>query len=475
MSDMPSEEFRRLGHEVVDWIADYLRDPRAFPVTTQAQPGNLRASLPPSAPETGEPMERILADFREQVVPGATLWNHPNFHGYFSVSSSGPGILAEALIATLNINGMVWKSSPAATELEQVVLDWLRQWLGLPQGYFSLMYDTASLSTIHALLAARAKADPEARSQGATPRFTVYTSEQAHSSVEKGAMALGFGQQNVRKIGLDAQYRMRVDLLEQAIAADRAAGLQPCCVVATTGTTATSSIDPIAAIAAVCERESLWLHVDAAYGGFAAMVPEHRHLLNGIERADSIVTNPHKWLFTPQDCSVLFLREADKAALRSALSLVPEYLRTNEDSQVVNLMDYSMALGRRFRALKLWFIMRYFGRDGVAAIHRSQLAMAQDLVRWIEADTRFEVCAPVPLGLVCFRLRAPDDRNRALMDRLNATGRVFFSHNVLDGKFVLRWAIGNIHTTAADLAAEWDLIRATAAALEPEPSAGIEA
>ncbi|MBI4910686.1 MAG: aminotransferase class V-fold PLP-dependent enzyme [Acidobacteria bacterium] len=464
MPDMPSQEFRRLGHEVIDWIADYLRDPRAFPVTTQALPGELKARLPASPPIAGEPMDQILADFRDLIVPGATLWNHPRFHGYFSVSSSGPGILAEALIATLNLNGMVWKSSPAATELEQVVLDWLRQWLGLPESFFGMMYDTASLSTVHALLAARAKADPAMRTLGAAPGFVVYTSEQAHSSVEKGAMALGFGQQNVRKIGLDSQYRLRVDLLEQAIHADRMAGLRPCCVVATTGTTATTSIDPVAAIADVCRRETLWLHVDAAYGGFAAMVPEHRHLLDGIERADSIVTNPHKWLFTPQDCSILYLRHKD--ALRGALSLVPEYLRTAEDSQVVNYMDYTMALGRRFRALKLWFVMRYFGRERVAAIHREQLALAQTLTRWIEADPRFEVSAPVPLGLVCFRLRASNEHNQQLINRLNATGQVFFTHNVLDGKFVLRWAIGNIHTTEADLTTEWDLIRSTAAGLE---------
>jgi aromatic-L-amino-acid decarboxylase len=326
-----------------------------------------------------------------------------------------------------------------------------------------MIHDTASLSTIHAILAARAKADPAARAMGAAPGLVLYTSEHAHSSVEKGALALGLGQQGVRKIGLDSACRMRPDLLEQAIAADRAAGKRPFCVVATTGTTATAAIDPVAAIADICERERLWLHIDAAYGGFATLVPECRHLFDGCERADSLVTNPHKWLLTPCDCSVLYLREPE--ILRGALSLVPEYLRTSADSQAVNFMDYGMALGRRFRALKMWFVMRYFGRERMEAILRAQLALTESIARRIENDARFEIAAPVSLTLVCFRLRGGNDLNQQLLDSLNATGRAFFSHNILDGKLVLRWAIGNIHTTPADIDSEWNEIQTIAAGL----------
>ncbi|MCC6368082.1 MAG: amino acid decarboxylase [Bryobacterales bacterium] len=460
LRDMPPEDFRRAGHEVIDWIADYLRDPRQFPVLPDTHPGQLTGLLPASAPEHGEPMERILEDFRKLILPHSTLWNHPLFFSYFSVSSSGPGILAETLTAALNMNGMLWKSSPAVTELEQVTLGWLREWLRLPESFFGIIHDTASLSTFHAILAARMFADPDIRERGASPGFVLYTSEHAHSSVEKGALALGIGQRYVRKISSDEAFRMRPDALRQAIAADRAAGLRPFCAVATVGTTSTTSVDPVAAIADICEEENIWLHVDAAYGGHAAILPEYGHYLEGAARAHSLVINPHKWLFTPIDLSAFYTRYPQ--ALRGALSLVPEYLRTPDDPLILNYMDYGVALGRRFRALKLWFVMRYFGRESIAALIRNHIRMTQDLARLIEADARFELCAPVPMSLICFRLRGPDEATRTLLEKLNQTHSAFFSHTALHDRFVMRWAIGNIHTTWEDIVKTWNLVQSLA-------------
>ncbi len=455
--DMPAEEFRRFGHEVVDWIADYLTDPGQMRVFPPFSPGHLVDALPASGPGEGEPMERILADFRDLIVPHCTLWNHPRFFSYFSVSSSGPGILAEALIATLNMNGMLWRSSPAATELEQVTLGWLREWLGLPERFFGMIHDTASTSTFHAILAARAMAEPESRERGSAPGLVLYTSEQAHSSVEKGALALGIGRQNVRRIPCDAAFQMRPEALGEAIGSDRAAALRPFCVVATVGTTATTAIDPVPAIADICEREGLWLHVDAAYGGHLGLLPERRHVLAGCDRAQSFVVNPHKWLFTPIDLSAFYTTRPD--VLRGALSLVPEYLRSADDPRAINFMDYGVPLGRRFRSLKLWFVMRYFGRNHIAAIIRHHLELARYFADQVAADDRFELCAPVPMSLVCFRLRDSDEANRRLFDRLNASGEGFFSHNVLEGRFVLRFALGNIHQRRPDVDAVWKLIR----------------
>lgn len=456
--DMPAEEFRRLGHQVVDWIADYLEDPRRHPVLPSCAPGDLAAALPASAPEHGETMEQILADFERQIVPASTLWNHPRFFSFFSVSTSGPGILAEALIAGLNMNGMLWKSSPAVTELEQVTMGWLRQWMGLPESFFGMIHDTASTSTLHAILAARAWADPGQREHGARPGMVLYTSEQAHSSVEKGALALGIGQQHVRKIAVDDAFRMRPDRLQAAIAQDRAAGLTPFCAVATVGTTSTTSIDPVPAIADICEREKLWLHVDAAYGGHAAVVPEYRHYLAGCERADSFVVNPHKWLFTPIDLSAFYTRHPE--VLRGALSLVPAYLRSDADPRIVNLMDYAVPLGRRFRALKLWFVMRYFGRERIAALIDGHIRMAQTLAAAVAADSRFELAAPTPYSLVCFRLRAGDDATQNLLRRVDESHQVFLSQTVLNGRLTIRFAIGNIHTTEQDVLQSWRQIQA---------------
>jgi aromatic-L-amino-acid decarboxylase len=461
MSDMPREEFRQAGHEVIDWIADYLDGVRDFPVLPAIQPGDLRASLPASAPDDGEPIDRILEDFRELIVPANTHWNHPRFHAYFSVSASAPGILAEALTAALNVNGMVWKSSPACTELEQIVLAWLRQWLGLPDSFFGIVYDTASTSTLHGLAAAREFVDPESRTRGMRADLTVYTSEHAHSSVEKGAIALGFGQENVRKIPVDDQFRMKPDMLDQAMRTDAASGKRPCCVVPTTGTTSTSSIDPVPEVVGIASRFGAWIHVDGAYGGTAAIVPELRHVLAGADRAHSLVVNPHKWLFTPIDFSAFYTSRPD--ILRRAFSLVPEYLRTAEDSRALNLMDYGVPLGRRFRALKLWFVMRYFGRTRAAGMVRCHVEWARELARWISDDSRFELAAPVPLSLVCFRLRGSDDQNRELMNRVNETGGAFLSHTVLNGKFVIRFAIGNLRTTREDIRQVWETIQTEAA------------
>jgi aromatic-L-amino-acid decarboxylase len=453
---MTPQQFRTFGYEVVDWIANYLETNRELPVLPNRQPGELIDSLPVSAPDRGESMDGILRDFRELILPAVTHWNHPRFFAYFAVSSSMPGILAEMLSAALNVNGMLWKSCPAATELEQVTLSWLRQWLGLPDEFFGIIYDTASISTMHAIAAAKHRADPEARRRGSDGTLTLYTSEQSHSSVEKGALTLGIGQENVRAIPVDREFRMRPEALQNAIERDIAAGKKPFCVVATVGTTSTSSIDPVAAIADVAERYGLWLHVDGAYGGSAAVVPELQSVLDGAARAHSIVVNPHKWLFTPIDVSVLYTREPD--TLRQAFSLVPEYLKTAEDPRMVNFMDYGIQLGRRFRALKLWFVFRYFGRDGLVQIIRNHVQWAQDLAGIIRAHPSFEVSAPVPLSLICFRYRGTDQQNRELLERINLSGKAFLSHTVLDGRFVIRLAIGNIATTWEDLLAVWNFI-----------------
>lgn len=454
---MSPEEFRRFAHESVDWIADYLSHPERYPVLSKMEPGELVDALPRRGPEQGEPMERLLEDFESLIVPAITHWNHPGFMAYFANTAPGPGIIAELLSASLNANAMLWKTSPAATELEQVVLDWLRQWMGLPDGTFGIIFDTASTSSMHAIAAARELADPEARTLGASRGLTLYCSEEAHSSIEKGAMAIGIGQRNVRKIGTDAEFRMRPDALAAAVEADLAAGLRPFCVVATVGTTSTTSIDPVPAIADIAARHRLWLHVDAAYAGAAAIVPEFRHIMDGVERADSVVMNPHKWFFTPFDLSAFYTRRPD--ILRRAFSLVPEYLRTAEDGRAVNYMNYGVPLGRRFRALKLWFVMRYYGREKMADAIRAQIGWAQELAAAVDADPNFERTAPTPLSVVCFRYKGTDDENRRLLEAVNASGEFFLSHTVLRGKFTLHLAIGNMGTTREHVMGAWEMVR----------------
>jgi aromatic-L-amino-acid decarboxylase len=461
--DLSAEQFRQYGHEVVDWIADYLHTTRDYPVMPRMQPGDLVDALPASAPEQGEPMERILEDFKSLIVPALNHWNHPRFHAYFSVSASGAGILGEMLASAVNVNGMLWKSCPAAVELEQVVMSWLRQWLSLPPEFFGIIHDSASSSTLHAIGAARAVADPQLRTRGGAPDLVLYCSEFAHSSVEKGALSLGMGRDNVRKIGLDDQFRMRADLLQAAIDEDRRAGKHPFCVVSSVGTTAVTSVDPVEAVQDIADREGLWHHIDGAYGGVAAMLPENQWMLKGAERADSLVVNPHKWLFTPIDLSAFFCRRPE--ALREAYSLVPAYLASADNPRAVNLMDYRIPLGSRFRALKLWFVMRSFGHERVMSIVRSHLQWAAELAREIAADPRFEVLAPVFMSLVCFRFKGTDDQNRRLLELLNASGVAFSSGNVLNGKFGLRIAIGNLKTTREDVFLVWETVRKLAGEL----------
>lgn len=456
---MQSEEFRAAAHQAVDWIADYLRDVRDYPVVPSVKPGDLIRQLPTSGPEQGEPIERVLRDFRELIVPGTTHWNHPRFFGYFSNSASGPGILGELLAAALNANHMVWKSGPAATELEQVTLGWLRQWLGLPEEFFGLIHDTASTSTMHAVIAAREAAVAEARLTGDFPRLVLYTSEHANLSVDRAALAAGVGLHNIRHITIDDAFRMRAELLAAAIEEDLEAGKKPFCVVPTLGTTSSASVDPLAAVAEVAQRYGLWLHVDAAYAGPAAILEEHRHILNGAALADSLVLNPHKWLFTPMDLSVLYTRRPEVFARALSLEETPAYLKNTREESAVNFSDYSVALGRRFRSLKLWFVFRTYGREGIARILRDQIRMAQGLGKWIENDPRFELSAPIEFSLVCFRLKGGDQPNRDLLERINATGHAFLTGTTLKGKFVLRVAIGNIGTSDEDIASTWAKIR----------------
>jgi len=438
-------------------MADYLAHAGSYPVLPHMKPGGLTDALPRCGPEHGEPMSVILADFREKIVPAATHWNHPGFMAYFAISASGPGILGEMLTAALNMNGMLWKTSPAVVELEQVTLDWLRHWMGLPDGLFGITFDTASTSSMHAIAAAREMVAPEVRTEGGGSGLVIYTSEQSHSSIEKGAIAIGIGQKNVRKIPVDAEYRMRPEALAAAIEQDRGAGLRPFCAVATVGTTSTTSVDPVEQIAPIAERHGLWLHVDAAYAGIAALLPDLQHVLRGCERADSLVTNPHKWLFTPVDISVLYTRRPD--ILRRAFSLVPEYLQTAEDPRATNFMDYGVPLGHRFRALKLWFVLRYYGREGLADMIRKQIGWAQELAGQIDAHPNFERTAPTHFSTVCFRHRGTDDENRQILERVNASGEIFLSHTVLRGQYSLRLAIGNMGTTRRHVQRAWDLIQ----------------
>jgi aromatic-L-amino-acid decarboxylase len=447
-------------------VADYLAHSDRYPVLARVKPGELTDALPACGPERGEPMADIFADFEKLIMPAVTHWNHPGFMGYFAISASPPGVLAELLSAALNVNGMLWKSCPAVTELEQVTLRWLRQWTGLPEDWFGVIYDTASVATMHGIAAAREAADPESRAHGTSRGLVMYTSEQAHSSIEKGAMAVGIGQNNVRHVPVDAAFRMRPGALAEMIERDLAAGLRPFCVGATVGTTSTTSVDPVAAIADICERHKIWLHVDASYAGSAAIMPEFRWAFEGCERADSMVTNPHKWLLTPVDCSVFYTRHPE--ILRRAFSLVPDILQSAEGPRAVNLMDYGVPLGRRFRALKLWFVMRSYGREGLAAVLREHVRLARELTREIESDKRFEITAPTLFSAVCFRYKGTDAENRRIQEQVNASGEAFITGTVLHGKFTLRAAIGNLATTEANVRRMWELARA---AVEPSAAA----
>jgi aromatic-L-amino-acid decarboxylase len=463
------KDFREQAHRLADWIADYLENPERFPVLSRARPGDIRDALPAGAPEHGEGFDAIFADFERILLPGITHWNHPGFFAYFAISASAPGVLAEFLSAALNQQAMLWRTSPAATELEEVALRWLRRLIGLPDGFEGVIYDTASVSTLHALAAAREAAVPDVRAAGLAGRTAikgvrVYCSEHAHSSVDKSVILLGLGHEALVRIPADAEFRMRPELLARAIADDRAAGLIPIAVVATVGSTSSTSIDPVDAIAAICGHERVWLHVDAAYAGVAAMVPGYEWILRGAGQADSLVVNPHKWLFTPFDLSVLYCRRMD--LVRQAFALTPEYLKTSEgQAGVRNLMDTGIQLGRRFRALKLWMILRHFGAEGLRHHLAEHMRLARLFAEWVDGSAIFERVAPVPFSVVCFRLRgdAPDETHQRLLDSINASGEVFLSHTRLDGRYVFRLAIGNLNTTERHVARAWELLNSAAA------------
>jgi aromatic-L-amino-acid decarboxylase len=476
-----TDDFRTRFDRVGAWISDYYRETRTYPVLSRNAPGDVTRALPAQAPQDPESFDAIFADFERIIVPGITHWNHPRFFAYFAISAAPITVLAEALAGALDVNAMLWRTSPAATELEEVTLGWLREMLGLPSAFSGIIYDTASISGFTALAAARESLGLDIRTRGLAgrpdlPALRVYLTEHTHSHIERAAIALGVGRDNVVKIPCDRNYAMDARALAARIDADVARGMRPMCVAATVGTTSSTASDPLGAIAAVTRQRHVWLHVDAAYAGPAAILPEFRWLLDGASAADSIVLNPHKWLFVPIDLSVLYVR--DMPLLRRTFSLVADYLITPE-SGVRNYMDYGLQLGRRFRALKLWFAMRAYGVRGLQSVLRHHIALGQELARWIQAEPQWEIAAPHPLSVVCFRHRPPDAgdadldaHNVAIMDAVNATGEVYLSHTKLDGRVVLRIAIGNERTTRDDVALAWELLRKHAGASAPAQSVG---
>lgn len=468
MSDLSLDVFRAAMRRASERIATYLETIESRPVRPPIEPGTVAAALPDAPPIEAEALDVILDDYERLIEPNVTHWNHPGFLAYFSSTGSMPGILGETLAAGLSVNGMLWRTAPAAVELELRVCRWLRDMVGLPADFHGHINDTASISTMLSLAVARARAVPDAREAGLTgrnlPKLLVYTSEQAHSSVDKAAITLGLGLDQVRHVPTDDGFRMNPDALARMIAEDRAAGHQPIAVVATIGTTSTTSIDPVEAVADIADAEGLWFHVDAAWAGSAAVCADYRHLFAGWERADSVVINPHKWLFVPMDCSVLFVRDVD--ALRAAFALVPEYLTTAERATTVDLMDFGPQLGRRFRALKLWFVIRAFGVEGLAAVIREHIRLGQGIAARVDSDPDFERSAPTPFSTVCFRMIAPDldastlDRvNERLLDAVNADGRIFLSHTKLHDRYVLRFSVSNLRTEARHVDMAWELIR----------------
>ncbi len=454
---------------VTTWIERYLENPGRFPVLATSAPGDIAKQLPTSPPQDAESLDAILDDFERVLLPGVTHWNHPGFFAYFAITGSVPGVMAEMLTAALNVNAMLWKTSPAATELEERALDWLRQMLGLGPGWFGVINDTASTTTLYALAAAREAKGLEVRQRGMAgradlPVLRVYQSEHAHTVVHKAAITLGIGLENCVAIESDHAFRMKPEALQAAIDADRAAGRLPLAVVATVGTTSTASIDPVPAIADISENAGAWLHIDASYAGPAAIVPECRRIFDGVDRADSVVVNPHKWLFTPVDLSAMYTRRPD--ILKRAFTLVPDFLVTAEQDRVVNLMDYGVQLGRRFRALKLWMVIRAFGVRGLVDRLRAHMALAAEFASWVEADPDWVVAAPQMFSLVCFRYapaglspKEADEVNQRILDHVNASGRAYLSHTRLHGRIVLRLAIGNLRTQREHVAEAWRLLK----------------
>jgi aromatic-L-amino-acid decarboxylase len=473
VGDMPAEEFRRYGREVIDWIADYFQRIEEFPVLSRIEPGWLKENLPSAPPEQGDDFSAVLSDVDKLILPAVTHWNHPNFHGLFSTSTSSVGIFGEMLAAAFDMKAMLWRTSPASTELEDVTLDWLRQMMGLPDVFEGIIYDTASVSTMQAIATARERANVGVRERGMSgrddlPLMRVYASEHVHSSIDKAVITLGLGTRSLRKIECNDRFEMIAEKLDEAIAEDIEAGYLPICVIPTIGTTSSTSVDPVGTVADICVKYKVWMHVDAAYAGPAAIILENRPLFKGWERADSIVVNPHKWLFTPFDLSILYCR--DLSEMKLAFSLVPEYLKTSEQPSVKNGMDYGIQLGRRFRSLKLWFVIRYFGREGIIARLSEHMRLARLFASWVERSEIWEMMAPVPFALACFRACPPnandlDGLNEKLMNAVNATGKAYLSHTKLDGKFTLRLSVGSIRVEERHIIKVWELLNAELAAI----------
>lgn len=472
LGDMPIKEFRQNGYKLVDWIADYLKDIEKYPPLSQVNPGEILKRIPQTPPTNGEDIENVLADVDKILMDGITHWNHPGFMAYFNSTSSGPGILAELLTSALGANGMLWKTSPAFTELEKSMMNWFRQMVGLPENYWGIIYDTASTSSMHAIASAREQLDLGFREKGMAgrrnvPKLILYCSEHAHNSIDKGALTVGIGLDGIRKIPVNDKFEMVPEKLEDAINEDKQNGWLPFIVVATVGTTSTTSVDPVEAIADIAEKHNMWLHIDSAYAGVTAMIPEMKWITKGWDRADSLVINPHKWMFTPMDLSVYFTRKPE--TLKRAFSLSAEYLKTNQDSEVENLMDYGIQLGRRFRSLKLWFIIRYFGVDGLAERIKNHIKLAQEFKSWIETEKDFEIMAPVPFSTVCFRFNPrnlSEDKlnklNEDLLEKINQSGKIFLSHTKLNGKFVIRLTIGSIRHEKRHIVDAWEFIKSIA-------------
>jgi aromatic-L-amino-acid decarboxylase len=463
---MSAEEFRRCGREVIDWIADYYSAIESLPVRSQVKPGEIRAALPPEPPATGEPFDAMLRDVQQIVLPGLTHWQSPNFFAFFPANTSGPSILGELIASGLGVNGMLWATSPACTELETHVLDWLVGMLGLPAKFLSsgagggVIQDSASSAAVCAVLAARERATGGAANEtGCDGRLIAYTSTQAHSSIEKAVKIAGLGRKNLRLLDVDETFALRPDTLAEAIDSDRRDGKIPFFVSATIGTTSSNAIDPVQAIGKICHEAGVWLHVDAAMAGTAALCPEFRSIHTGLELADSYCFNPHKWMFTNFDCDCFYV--ADRAALIGALSIVPEYLRNQASASgtVIDYRDWQVPLGRRFRALKLWFVIRHYGVEGLRAHIRAHIALAQAFAGWVREDDRFELAAPAPLNLVCFRHRGGDAANQALLDRLNDSGDLYLTHTRLADRLTLRLCVGQTHTERRHVERAWRRIR----------------
>jgi Glutamate decarboxylase and related PLP-dependent proteins len=480
LGDTSPEEFRRQLHELADWIADFRQDIGSLRVAPNDKPGAILAALPAEAPEEGEPFERILGDIDQFIVPGMVHWSHPMFLGYFGWTTTAPAILGEIITAPLSVNAMTWRTCPAATELETLVVDWIRQWMGLPQEFGGVVYDTASVGVMHALAVAREEAAPSVRKRGlvgaGAPVFRIYASEQAHSSAEKAAIALGLGEENVQRVPTDVGFRMDASALRKMIARDVRDNFKPLAVIATVGTTSTASVDPVPEIARICRENRMWLHIDGAYGAGFAILLENKSLTDGWSEADSIVVNPHKSLFVPLDFSVLYVRDLER--LRRVFSLVPEYLRGDTVEAQKNYMDYGIQLGRRFRALKAWVIFRSFGREGMAARLREHIRLANLFGDWIKGDDRFELAAPVSMGVVCFRfLGGPrsatsatttekiDGLNTEIVEKINASGRAYLTQTKLRRQTVMRIGLGNVLTTEKHLRKAWEMVQETARAV----------